>query len=38
MMLFNFVVLYEEPYVFRFWQGEDSNGEAQFLEIQVPVN
>ena len=35
---FNFVVLYEEPYVFRFWQVEDSNGEAQFLEIQVPVN
>ena len=35
---FNFVVLYDEPYVFRFWQGEGSDGEQQFLEIQVPVN
>lgn len=34
----NFVVLYNEPYVFRFWQGEGADGEQQFLEIQVPVN
>ena len=34
---FNFSVIYNEPYTFRFYQGEDSNGEAQFLEVVVPV-
>ena len=35
---FNFVVLYNETYVFRFWQGEDQNGDPKFLEVEVPVN
>ncbi|MBT8301758.1 MAG: hypothetical protein KJO63_10520 [Maribacter sp.] len=35
---FNFVVLYEQTYLFRFYQGEDTNGEQLFLEVEVPVN
>ena len=35
---FNFVVLHNQPYLFRFYQGEDVNGEQQFLEVEVPVN
>jgi len=35
---FNFVVLHNQPYLFRFYQGEDMNGEQQFLEIEVPLN
>lgn len=35
---FNFVVIYKQPYRFRFYQGEDSEGEPQFLEVVVPVN
>lgn len=35
---FNFIVLYNQPYTFRFWQGEDENDEQQYLEIEVPVN
>ena len=35
---FNFEVLYEEPYLFRYWTGEDTNGEPTYLEITVPVN
>ncbi len=35
---FNFVVLHDQDYLFRFWQGEDENGEAQYLEIEVPIN
>lgn len=34
---FNFVVLYDQTYTFRFWQGEDENGDAKFLEVEVPV-
>lgn len=35
---FDFVVNYEQPYTFRFWQGENENGEQQYLEVIVPVN
>lgn len=35
---FNFLVLYNEPYVFRFWTGEDENGNSEYIEITVPVN
>tara|TARA_R110000796_G_scaffold183498_2_gene300087 strand:+ start:189272 stop:189688 length:417 start_codon:yes stop_codon:yes gene_type:complete len=35
---FNFIVLYDEPYLFKFYTGEDENGEAEYLEIEVPVN
>lgn len=29
--------LQESPYVFRFWQGEDENGDPIYLIIEVPV-
>jgi hypothetical protein len=35
---FRFEVLYTNPYIFRFYTGDDENGEAEFLEIEVPVN
>ena len=35
---FNFIVIHNQPYLFRFYQGEDINGEQQFLEVEVPVN
>jgi hypothetical protein len=34
---FNFVVIYNEPYTFRFYQGDNSDGEAEFFEVVVPV-
>lgn len=35
---FQFEVLYSEPYLFRFYSGEDASGNAQYIEIEVPVN
>ncbi|MEM6515293.1 MAG: hypothetical protein AAF688_03850 [Bacteroidota bacterium] len=35
---FNFEVLDTEPYVFRFYQGEDENGEDVFHIVEVPVS
>jgi len=35
---FLFQVKYDQPYIFRFWQGQDSDGEPMFFEIEVPVN
>ena len=35
---FNFQVLYTDPYLFRFWTGEDENGVSEYFEITVPVN
>jgi len=35
---FNFICLYSDTYLFRFWTGEDENGEQEYLEIEVPVN
>ncbi|KGK30469.1 hypothetical protein NQT66_00215 [Cellulophaga baltica] len=35
---FNFIVLYPDTYLFKFYTGEDTNGEAEYLEIEVPVN
>ena len=35
---FNFIVLHSDDYIFRFWTGEDAEGEPEFLEIEVPVN
>lgn len=35
---FDFICLYEEPYTFRFWQGENENGEQEYFEVVVPVN
>ena len=34
---FNFVVTSNGSYIFKFWQGEDENGEDQYLIIEVPV-
>ena len=34
---FEFLVLNMDPYVFRFWTGEDSAGNAEYMEIIVPV-
>jgi hypothetical protein len=30
-------VLQEEPYIFKFYQGEDADGQDTFLTIEVPV-
>ncbi|WP_158975070.1 hypothetical protein [Cellulophaga sp. L1A9] len=35
---FNFIVLYSDTYLFKFYTGENENGEAEYLEIEVPVN
>lgn len=29
--------LQKSPYIFRFWQGDDENGEPIYLSIEVPV-
>ncbi|MFI1772694.1 hypothetical protein [Thalassobellus citreus] len=34
---FNFTVTSNGSYIFKFWQGEDSNGDDQYLTIEVPV-
>jgi hypothetical protein len=34
---FNFKVTGNGSYIFKFWQGEDDNGEDQYLIIEVPV-
>lgn len=34
---FNFIVTGNGSYIFKFWQGEDANGEDQYLTIEVPV-
>lgn len=34
---FNFICLYDEPYTFRFWQGEGVDGEQEYFEVVVPV-
>lgn len=35
---FQFEVVYSQPYLFRFYTGDDSEGNPEFLEIRVPVN
>ena len=34
---FNFVVTSNGSYIFKFWQGEDANGDDKYLIIEVPV-
>ena len=34
---FNFIVTSYSSYIFKFWQGEDANGEDEYLIIEVPV-
>ncbi|NJB71551.1 hypothetical protein GGR42_002013 [Saonia flava] len=35
---FDFQVLYSDTYHFKFWSGEDENGNPQFIEVDIPVN
>lgn len=35
--IFNFKVVHNETYVFRFWQGEDAEGNHEYFEVLVPV-
>lgn len=35
---FNFTVTSTGNYIFRFWTGEDSEGNNTFLEYDIPVN
>jgi len=35
---FKFTVLYSGTYLFKFLTGQNQDGEAEFLEIEVPVN
>ncbi len=35
---FLFRVVYDQPYTFRFYKGEDTNGDPEYLEVEVPVN
>jgi len=34
---FRFKATTEDLYIFKFWQGEDENGEDQYMIIEVPV-
>lgn len=34
---FNFIVISNGSYIFKFWQGVDENDEDQYLIIEVPV-
>ena len=34
---FDFFVIHSEDYLFRFWTGENAEGEQEYLEIVVPV-
>lgn len=34
---FSFKATTEDLYIFKFWQGEDENGEDQYLIVEVPV-
>ena len=35
---FDFIVIHDQTYTFRFYEGKDENGDHQFFEIEVPVN
>lgn len=34
---FNFIVTSNGSYIFKFWQGENTDGENEYLTIEVPV-
>jgi len=36
-LIFQVQALQPSPYLFRFWQGEDDNGEPIYLTVEVPV-
>ena len=33
-----FEVLYDQPYLFRFYAGDDHEGNPEYIEVEVPVN
>ncbi|MCK0155911.1 hypothetical protein MWU65_01890 [Cellulophaga sp. F20128] len=33
-----FEVIYEDDYLFKFWTGQNADGEDEYLEVAVPVN
>lgn len=35
--VFNFNVVHSQTYTFKFWQGEDADGNQEYLEVEVPV-
>lgn len=35
--IINVVARQSEPYIFKFWQGEDNQGVNQYLIVEVPV-
>lgn len=35
---FDFQVIYKNDYLFKFYTGTDAEGNAEFMEIEVPVN
>lgn len=35
---FNFTVIHPDPYTFKFYTGDNAEGNAEYLEIIVPVN
>lgn len=35
---FDFEVIYKEDYLFKFWTGQNEDGEDQYIDIAVPVN
>jgi hypothetical protein len=32
-----FQVVFDQTYTFKFWQGDDANGDPIYLEIEVPI-
>ncbi|MDO5972574.1 hypothetical protein [Flavivirga jejuensis] len=34
---FDFTVTSNGSYIFKFWQGKDTDGESQYLTIEIPV-
>ncbi|SHI51565.1 hypothetical protein [Pseudozobellia thermophila] len=34
---FQFEVIYNDPYIFRFYSGDNENGDPEFIEVEVPV-
>jgi len=36
MLSFTVQALQHQPYIFRFWQGDDENGDPIYLEVEVP--
>lgn len=34
---FDFKAVYDQTYIFKFWQGEDDNGDDIYLTYEIPV-